>query len=595
MFEAYKVGVKISLINEVSQGLFLISRHMQQTGQQAEALKRQINSIKLLGLAGAAIGGLGFMGLGIIGKMVKPATEYAHQLAQMNIAGMKHLEIVRATQAAWDASKTVPTTTAASNLAAIRELRMVFGDTGHAIEFMPIVQKMESVLSVMRGSGAHDEAYTVAKALELKGAVATPAQFTAQADAMVKAMVASGGKVGAADFLSAFKYGRTATSGWNDSFAYTILPTLIQEMKSAGGSGGSGGPGNALMSAFSAVVGGTVPQKALKVWQQLGLLDPSKVVWSKVGTSKGLKPGAIAGSEEFQANPFEWTQKFLVPALKKAGYTTEAQQRQMLQYLFPNRTAGFVMSQMTTQAWKFQRDQALIHGASGIGAYDALMKTDPNMAKLALAQQWQNLLAILGYQIMPPLIAGMLKLTDLLRDLSLWAKEHGTLTRGLMFAFTGLSAAMAFGGTITVMAAAFKGIGLAIGLMGTTAQLAGVATGLGSLATGIGLLGAALTGGMIGKLINWAYNKATGGSIGGDLASLFQPSVTSSTVVGGSGSPFVSSGGGAATGRNVGHVYLDGRKVGEHVARSISDSAGVAQAGITRNDMNMSLAPAGSN
>src|SRR5581483_10143561 len=145
----------------------------------------------------------------------------------------------------------------------------------------PVVQQLQAVLQNVRGGNAKDEAYTVARALEMKGAARNAGQFEAAADLMTKAIIASGGKVTAQDFLTAFKYGRAATLGWDDRFTFGILPTLIQEMKSAGGSGGAGGPGNALMSAYAAVVGGTVPQKALKLWHKLGLLDPSKIVWDK--------------------------------------------------------------------------------------------------------------------------------------------------------------------------------------------------------------------------------------------------------------------------------------------------------------------------
>ena len=534
-FDAYKIAISISLVNNVTSGLLGMSSQFTKVHGDAQKLQAQLDKIKLTMIKGGAMLGVGAFGLGMIGKTIEPAKEYTHQLALMNTAGMKHLEIVRATNAAWAASKSVPTSSASENLSTVRELRMVFGDTSHAIENMPVVQQLQAILRDVRGGGhGKDEAYEVAKALELKGAVKTPEEFKTQADLMAKAIVASGGKVGATDFLGTFKYGRSATAGWSDAFSYTILPTLIQEMKAAGGSGGAGGPGNALMSAYAAVVGGTIPQKSLKIWQQLGLLDPSKIVWDKVGAAKGVAPGGIRGSSEFQANPYQWTQDFLIPALKKAGYQTEAQQKQAMQYLFPNRTAGFVMSQMALQPWKFERDQKLIAGAQGLGAYNQLLKTDPEMAQMAMHKQWESLLAIIGYQIMPVLIKGMLKAIEVMRDLAAFMQKHATAAKILVGAFTGLSAAMAFGGAVLLLKAAFMGLSLAIGSGAIGGGVIGLVSGLGRAFIGIStavmtnpsvlaLLAAAgvgvAAGTLVGKGINAGISAATGRdeSLGGWL------------------------------------------------------------------------------
>jgi hypothetical protein len=506
MFEAYKVGVTLALQNQVSSILGLISRDFIRVDRDAKALQGTLKEIKLLGMSGVLLGGAGFMGLHAISGAIKPATEYVHQLQLAKAAGMQQLEIAEATRAAWEATSSVMTTTATGNLAAIRELRMVFGDTRDAINNMPVVQKLQAVLQNVRGGNGHDEAYTVAKALEMKGAVKDPSQFENAADLMTRAMIASGGKVSAQDFLSAFKYGRAATIGWNDRFAYSILPTLIQEMKSSGGSGGAGGPGNALMSAYAAVIGGAVPQKSLKVWQQLGMLDPSKIVWDKVGSAKGVGPGGILGGETFQHDPYQWTQQYLVPALIKAGYDTEDKQRQALQYLFPNRTAGFIMSQMALQGWKFDRDQNLIRQASGLSAYDLLIKKDPNMAYAALSAQWENLKTALGVTLVPVLIPFLRNLTGALNAMGRFAEQHPTLTKALMLTFTGLSLLATIGGGLMVAGAGFKLIGVALGTI-SGLPLAGAAAGLGTIATALGsIAGLGIAVANADKIGAWKYN-----------------------------------------------------------------------------------------
>lgn len=484
MFEAYSVAVRVSLINGVTSGLMNISRSFMKVHGDAEKLQRQLDSIKFRLVAGAALAGTGLFGLSLIEKTIPAAREYAHQIQQMNIAGMKQVEIAKAVSAAWGAAATVPTSTATQNLAAIRELRMVFGDTQHAIANMPVVQQLQAILQNVKGvSNAHDEAYTVAKALEMKGAVKTPGEFRIEADMMAKAIVASGGKVDARDFLSTFKYGRSATIGWDQAFAYTILPTLIQEMKNGAGTGGAGGPGNALMSVYDKVINGKIAQKDIPLWAQLGLIDPSKVVRTKTGSTKGLLPKAVVGWEMFQRNPYQWVQSVLMPAMRSHGITGQEQQQMFLSRLGGTRTAAFMLQQMGLQGWKFQRDVPLIQGAQGLSAFNQLVKKDPLMAQQALEAQWTNVKTRLGLAVLPMLIAGTIRLTNALTALSNWMAKHPDLTKGLVIGFAALSAAMAFGGVVLMLSAAFSAIGLAIPVLaagfsavgGAIAALAAVA------------------------------------------------------------------------------------------------------------------------
>jgi hypothetical protein len=463
MFEAYSVAIRVSLINQTAAGLLNMSRDFAKAHGDVEKLERSILGIQQKLMAGGALAGAGLFGLSLIEKSLPYARDYAHQLAQMNAAGMKQVEIAQAITAAWDAAKTAPTSTATQNLAAIRELRMVFGDTKDAIANLVTVQRLQAILANTTdghgGKMAGESAYTVAKALEMRGATRDPRQFNVESDMMVKAIIASGGKVSPQDFLSNIIYGRRAAYGWDPTFTYTILPTLIQEMKGSGGGGGRG-PGNALMSAYAAVVGGTIPQKSLAVWDQLGLIDKSKVVWTKSHEMKGVKPGGISGADLFQSNPYAWAQQILLPALQSHGMNNPQQMRQTLQYLFPNRTAS-IMDQMVMQSWKFERDQRLIRGAGGLGMYQTLLKTDPVMAQAALKAQWQNVLAVIGYQLMPTLVSGALKLVGALRTLSGWMQHYPALTKTLVVGFAALSAAMAFGGVVILLSAAFDALALA--------------------------------------------------------------------------------------------------------------------------------------
>lgn len=486
MFEAYSVGIRVSLINGVSTGLMQMARQFAGANMAATALEARLASIKKTMLIGGALTGAGLGMFWLIGKTIPAAKEYAHQLALMNSAGMQNVEIARSQKAAYDALKFAPTSSVTENMAAIRELRMVFGNTNDAITNMPVIQRLQALLAVQHGDDmdkGRDDAYTIAKALELKGATRTPGGFNSQADAMAKAIVASGGKVGPQDFLSAFKYGRIATQQWSDQFAYKILPTLIQEMK-GGGSGGVGGPGNALMTAYAAVVNGTISQKSLAEWDKLGLLDQSKIVRTKTGSTKGVLPGGVQGWQLFQQNPYLWAQQVLDPALTKHGLTSASDQRQAIGYLFQARTGGFMMNQLATQGWKFDRDTKLIEQAQGLSGYNQLVKNDPYLAEMALHKQWQSLMATLGYTIMPALLRVMNDLIPTLTAMTDWAHNHRALVKDIMGGLVVLATALTASGIVTMLV----GVGKSFKLVYDVLKLAGTFSGLSKLASGIGTL-----------------------------------------------------------------------------------------------------------
>jgi hypothetical protein len=512
MNEAYNVAIKLSLHNQVSAGLIGMSGQFSKLQAQATALQARLNSIRTLALTGVGLLAGGAIGFHVLNKMIKPASEYQHQLVQLKNTGLENLQILQAQKAVWEDLRKVPTSSVSENVEAIRHLQMVFGTTKEGfketLEYLPTIQKIQGVLRSVRGHDTADESYELAKTLELKGAVKNPELFTSQANAMTKAIVASGGKVGASDFLMTMKYGRLAAQGWNDEFSYTILPTLIQEMKSRGGSGGgAGGPGNALQSMYAAVVGGTISQKSLKTWHSLDLLDSKKEVWNKVGSLKGVEPGGVKNWQQFMANPFEWSQKTLLPALIKAGYKSEEQQKQAIAYLFPNRTAGFIATQMVEQGWKFKRDQELIKQANGLGSYEELVKNDPQLAAMALHKQWESLMAILGYQVMPALLRAASALIPAIISLSQFFEKNQWAAKALVFSLVGLSAALAIGGTILLFVAAIKGLAIAFTIMSVPllvlgAPILGIAAALGLLAYGAYQLWQTLKGINFKNLVN---------------------------------------------------------------------------------------------
>lgn len=496
MFEAYKIGIKLSLIDGVTSGILALAGHFRAVNREVDTLQGKLDRFKAMGAIGI---GATLAGAGIL-KSLQPSLDaakaYQLRVSRMQQMGMTAQDMRASESAAWAASKATPTASPTDALDTIMHLRMVFGHTAEAIQNLPTVLRMEGVLSNAGLKG--DQSYEIAKSLEMIGATKTPAMFSAYADAITKGIVAAGGKVTAQDYLSAFKYGRTAAQGWDKSFIEFYLPTLIQEMKSRGGSGGaSGGPGNPLMSMYAAVVQGTVPQKALAVWDKLGLIDQSKVVWTKTHSMKGLEPGGIKGWQDFMVNPFEWAQKDLLPALVKAGYTTHAQQLQAISYLFPNRTAGFMATQMVEQAWKFERDRRLIENTKGINNYAEIMKMSPQMQEEALHKRFEALHTIIGLQLIPILLNVLPPLISFLQKIVNFGQGHPAALKGLVLMFGALGTLLMVGGSIASFVASIGIISMAFPAL---------AAGSGALVVALGPVTLALAGlAAVGAAVYEAY------------------------------------------------------------------------------------------
>ncbi len=517
MFEAYKVAVKVSLVNHVTAGLLAMSSQFKHVGKDAAALQSELNKIKLLGLAGGAMSAAGFMGLGIIGKMINPAKEYAHQLNIINMAGWTQRDIATAVGDAWKNTSTVITTTATGNLRTLLDLKNVLGDFGEARMALPIVSRIQTVLAASSESkisgNSKDLAYSMAKALDIIGAAQNKESFESQAEQMAKVIIATQGRVTPEAFKSTFQYARQAKYGLSDVFKYQILPSLIQE-NAAGGGGGGGSRGvGPMLAAFYRITNqGYINKKALPLLHSLGLVGASSALKT---TTSGTTVGHFKGWEIASENPFEWVQTVLMPAIyKKFGKDVSKQNIQDIinQAFRGNQLGASLALEFALKPINFLRDQQnILRTMSTADAYKAAISNDPNTAQAALSAQWENFKTSFMMGVVPVLIPALIKLTDLFNGMAQWARANPDLAKNLALGFTALFGALAFGGTVTLLTAAFRGLALAIGFVGGAGGGAGgigLIGGLSRMAIGVTALGTAVTAflaiAFLPDIIKWA-------------------------------------------------------------------------------------------
>jgi hypothetical protein len=475
----YRIGVSIALANGVSPVLAIIGRDLLGLAPTIKGIEKNFAGwATALGGVAAILGGSAMIG-GLV-ALAKHGGDVNHQLELMKIAGMDNAEIQGSIAQAMKTTGNVMTTTLSENLAHIRELRYAFGDTTVAMSHLDEISKANSILNSVKGGGK-DQVWELVKSLEQKGLTYKPEEFSSYVNTMTKVIEATGGKVTPEMFMSTFKYGRTSMLGWDESFVGGALPRLMQSMATGGGGGGagSGGPGNALMSAFAKVVQGQMPKTAAEEFGRMGLAPGG--VKHITGSSESQLPGGIAGRDQFMANPYEWVQKTLMPALAAHGITEQNDIISQISKMFPVRTASQIITEMGLQGRfhegmnsPFEKDIALQKGAMGMAGGDELMKNDYPTVLREFNQQWENLLQTLGSPLMQPggpVLTAMAGLTSTMNSISQFAAANPDAIKNMTYAIGALGAVLVGGGiaalgTLASIPAALTGIVLAVMALG---------------------------------------------------------------------------------------------------------------------------------
>jgi hypothetical protein len=522
MFEAYSIGIRIGLINGVSSGLIALARQFRSAEMGAAGLRKELKTIKGLGIVGA---GLTVAGLGMFAGLEKTAQagkEYANQLALMNTLGMKQADVAAAVGKAWQTAYDVPTTSIEGNLKSFRELRSVFGvgRENDAAAMLPIVGRIEGVLTALTGHEQDKVGFDLVKATELRTGLMTMQALQQNAEMMSRAIIGMGGTITVGDFHGALKMGKMATNKWSDSFTYEYLPTLMQEMKTASG-GGAQSAGTALMS-FYQQAHGRMTKAAMPYWEMGGLVAPKDIV-RNAGGQWQVKPGGVKNTSLLESNPYLWVQTTLRPAIDKISDKMHVSAETAINAMFSNRNAAFAAYNMYVKSQQYERDKKTIDQADSYEGYQKLLKTSPQLAEMALAKQWHNLMATIGYQVLPDLMAAIQAILPMIRDATKWANANPGALRAWIHGFEVLAAIFTASGVAVSALAAAKALGLVFRLFGGGGAVAGIVKMAPGMVSAIGRMGGALgalslvrfgliTAGIIGigAAIN-ALHKAGGG------------------------------------------------------------------------------------
>lgn len=491
MFEAYKIGVRISLINAASLGLAALSKDFLRTEADAAKLEARIKSIKNMALAGGLMAGAGLAGLSLLKGPLEEAKKFETEVARFKALGLG--DAVNGDAVKFAKGMDIMGQSARDNMILLREATSIMGDFDHAKDVLPILAKMKFGLESVMGEGQgskFDQMFQAAiKVTELRGALVNrdtghidPAKFTGMLNMMTQAYVASGGLVKPQDYLAAIKTGGVSTKLMTDEMFFFGLGHFMQE------SGGSR-TGTASMSMFQNWAMGRMPQRVAEDMAKFGLLDPGAIHYGKTGHIKRVDAMGIKDAKDFTKNPFEWVNKVAVPQLMSKGLKGDDLNVALAQ-LLGIRTASNLADQ-------FVREQKIaelyVERARKAADIPTLYKIGSETTKgkeIEMHAKWRTLMGELGTTVLPYAIRALEMTITGIKGLTHWIDENRTRTKVLVGSFIALSGALAIGGTVMLAVSALRGLGLAISAIGAVAGMRGGGGAAGAAAGAVAGLGA---------------------------------------------------------------------------------------------------------
>lgn len=524
MFEAYKVAVKLSLINNVSSGLVVLAgqfqalnKHIGTAQGSVNALERQLLSLKRLGLVGGAMAGAGAFGLSLFKGPLEEAKQFQLEVAKFEALGLGD----KMNRDAVEFAKGMKTygTSLTENMVLFRDAQTVFRDSGdlhHAELVTPMLAKMKFANETLYGAGhagqMEGKFMDMLRVIEMRRGLNSPDEFAKQANMIQQVLTTSGGRVDATQYLNLIKTGGVAAKSLSNEAMYYQLEPLIQEM-------GGNRVGTGLMSAYNNLILGRTTVQSAKELNSLGLLDTKHVEYNKIGMIKRILPGGLKGGDMMEKSPVDFLEKVLLPAFRAKGINSEEDTLREIGLIFSNRTASQLFSTMFLQMGQIRKGEHMSAGAMNIDQADAKARETAAGKEIELHKKWKDVLNALGTTVLPIAIKAVEGLTVVVRGIVNFAREWPRLTQWLVVGFGVLSGIVAAGGTLALATAGFKALGLALAMGGATGgiggMLGGVAGGLGLLTKAAGVFMAAYAGWQIGgwlndNVINPGMEKLTG-------------------------------------------------------------------------------------
>jgi hypothetical protein len=396
------------------------------------------------------------------------------------LGGLTEKESTKLKSASFSTSERFKSIDAATLHNLLRETALSTGEIGKALELAsPLAQAMTTLQSLKGRESALSQLTGFVRALDTLGKNTDPAQMRSLIDGATKAAGVMGAEYSPADVWTTAKTAKSAGFSLSDEFINQVLPALIADM-------GPSRPGTALGSGTAQLIGGRATKEAKAYQAELGL----------------RKDGKFLTRDLFAANPYQWANEVLVPALQKAGVDTKNNSAvtEAANKLFSNQTVADVMGRMVTQREQIDKTIVALGKAPGLAAAEVLPGKDPFVAAASAMAQLRNAAAALAEPAVPMATNALNSFASAMAGFTNRLRNDPSLASQAAATATGAATGGGLGGGIMALRALWQG-------RGTGGALAGLLKG-----GAIGGLGGGILGYGASKVGEWLSSAA--GSVG---------------------------------------------------------------------------------
>ncbi|HEX7854434.1 MAG TPA: hypothetical protein VF503_12135 [Sphingobium sp.] len=462
--ESYNIAIRIQLIEGVTKGLALMSRHFKTTDMDAKVLEDRLKTMGKLTLVGGALVAGGAAGLSLFKAPMEEAAKYQTLIERFKQFGMGDAALRDAER--FVEAQNIMGSSQRDMLRYFIEAQGVFRESGAkglheqlaaAKMAAPVLAKMNFAMQGLSEDARHateSKQQDMLRFVDTMGGINSPQRFTALLDAGFKAVQSSGGNVDFTQYRQFASKAGTAAYGLTGQSLFADLEPIIGEMKGST-------TGNALMTAYNRLNGITrLPNQVAHELVRYGLWDQSKIVWNSQGGIKAMTGNPLFSAGLFAQSPVDFYKDKVLPMYRNQ-HLDEDQIRRENSLIF-GRTGGAMFNLIDKQLPTILKSRDAFKNALGINTeYEAVGKTFAGR-EAALTAKWQTLMLVIGKDggVLDMATKGLEILGDSLDRIIKFARNNPIVTKMTVGLVVLGSALMIVGGAALLIKAAFMGLTL---------------------------------------------------------------------------------------------------------------------------------------
>ncbi|CAJ0815750.1 hypothetical protein LMG19087_02533 [Ralstonia wenshanensis] len=435
--DAYKIGIQIALVDNVSRGLLAIAAQFESVNKSAEKLETRLERVKKLTEFGSGL--------------FKAGNEAAHMWdKQVDAASKYHAVLERISR--FDAGAAAANEKFLKGLdikgMSLTDVGQLFGGAKTILQSSTQAQDVTKLLAQSRtafgsATGIKDGAQldsmtlTALKVAQMRdGVVGKDGKIDTKKveetfNMLVNTAMASGGGVLPKDYLEAMQGGKLSGALKPSEAAVFGLKQFMQ-------ANGGSKAGIDAVSALQGWAAGNMTAAVAHELERVKLLDPKAVHRDKAGRITSVDAIGMTDARAFIENPLQYLTSVIVPALQKGGYSGDALNTKLGSLL------GMKGEKNILEQLQHDKERAglyLANRGKGPGAAKLYEKENEGLeGKLKdYEAKKTNLNIALGEHVLPLAISGLEKFNSLIDGATKLAQEFPGATKAAMALATGLT------------------------------------------------------------------------------------------------------------------------------------------------------------